>query len=107
MFQYVRGSDRELLLMYFMATTTSIRNYAGRKLARRLMRSIPYVGAAVALVTLGSAIRRKGLFGGALHSAFDAIPFVGGAKNVVEVVRGRDIFPDRVEPARQAAAVRA
>ena len=81
-----------------MATTTHLRNYAGRKLARRLSRSIPYIGAAIALVTLGAAIRRKGLLGGALHSGLDAIPFVGGAKNVAEIARGRDFFPDRVSP---------
>jgi hypothetical protein len=78
-----------------MATSTTIKNYAGRKLARRLTRSIPYVGAAVALFTIGAAIRRKGLFGGAVHSGLDAIPFVGGAKNIAEVIRGRDFIPDR------------
>lgn len=88
-----------------MMTTATVRNYAGRKLARRLTRSIPYVGAVIALVTLGSAIRRKGLFGGAVHSGLDAIPFLGAAKNVVEVIRGRDFFPDR--PARGGAAITA
>jgi len=78
-----------------MATSTKIRNYAGRKLARRLSRSIPYVGAAVALFTIGAAIRRKGMFGGAVHSGLDAIPFVGAAKNMAEVIRGRDFIPDR------------
>ena len=78
-----------------MATTMKIRNYAGRKLARRLTRSIPYVGAAIALFTIGAAIRRKGVFGGAVHSSLDAIPFVGAAKNVAEVIRGRDFIPDR------------
>ena len=78
-----------------MATSTKIRNYAGRKLARRLSRSIPYVGAAIALFTIGAAIRRKGVFGGAVHSGLDAIPFVGAAKNIAEVVRGRDFIPDR------------
>lgn len=79
-----------------MAKTQAVRNYAGKKLARRLTRSIPYIGAVIALVTLGSAIRRKGVVRGALHSAIDAIPFVGGAKNIAEVARGRDFFPDRV-----------
>ena len=79
-----------------MARTTQFRNYAGRKLARRLTRSIPYIGAAIALVTLGSAIRRKGWFGGTVHSGLDAIPFVSGAKNLAEAVRGRDFIPDRV-----------
>jgi hypothetical protein len=81
-----------------MASTRPIRNYAGKKLAKRLTRSIPYIGAVVAVVTLGTAIRRKGFLRGVMHSALDAIPFVGGAKNVAEVVRGRDFFPDRVRP---------
>ena len=79
--------------------------YAGRKLARRLGRSIPWIGAAIALFTIGSAIRRKGLFGGVAHSGLDAIPYVGGAKNLVELARGRDFFPDRdgaSAPARPA-----
>ena len=79
-----------------MARSTQISSYAGRKIARRLTRSIPWIGAVIALVTIGSAMRRKGVVRGAIHSALDAIPFVGGAKNVAEVVRGRDFFPDRV-----------
>jgi hypothetical protein len=78
-----------------MAKSSRIRSYAGRKIARRLTRSIPYVGAIIALATLGSAIRRKGVFGGALHTGLDAVPFVGGAKNLAEFARGRDFFPDR------------
>jgi hypothetical protein len=79
-----------------MARTKQLSNYAGRKIARRLTRSIPYIGAAIALLTLGSAIRRKGLFRGTVHSGLDAIPFVGGAKNLAEMARGRDFFPDKV-----------
>ena len=78
-----------------MANTRPIRNYAGKKIARRLTRSIPYIGAVIAVATLASAIRRKGFVRGLIHSGLDAIPFVGGAKNVAEVVRGRDFFPDR------------
>jgi hypothetical protein len=33
---------------------------------------------------------------GAIHSGLDAIPFVGGAKNLAELARGRDFFPDRI-----------
>ena len=79
-----------------MANPRPLTNYAGRKIARRLGRSLPWIGAVIALATLGSAIRRKGLFRGALHSGLDAIPYVGGAKNVAELARGRDFFPDRV-----------
>lgn len=83
-----------------MANTNRLQTYAGRKLTRRLTRSIPYIGALIALATLGSAIRRKGLLRGALHSGLDAIPFVGGAKNLAEAARGRDFLADRVS-ARQ------
>ena len=78
-----------------MADRTALQRYATRKVARRLSRSIPWIGAVVAIATLSSAIRRKGLVRGALHSALDAIPFVGAAKNGAEFVRGRDFFPDR------------
>jgi len=77
--------------------------YGQRRLLRRAARSIPYFGAAVALFALGSAIRRKGVVGGTAHSALDAIPFVGAAKNVAEVVRGRDFFPDRARQTPPAA----
>lgn len=79
-----------------MANTRPIRNYAGKTIAKRLSRSIPWIGAAIALATVVSAVRRKGFVRGVIHSGLDAIPFVGGAKNVAEVVRGRDFFPDRV-----------
>jgi hypothetical protein len=81
-----------------MATTTQLSNYAGRKIAKRLSRSLPWIGAAIALVTIGSAIKRKGLLRGTMHSGLDAIPFVGGAKNLAEMARGRDFFPDKVRP---------
>ena len=76
-------------------TTRQLTTYAGVKLARRLSRSIPWVGAVIAFATLGTAIRRKGIVGGALHTGLDAIPFVGGIKTVAELVRGRDFLPDK------------
>lgn len=84
-----------------MANTRPIRSYAGKKLARRLTRSIPWIGAVIALATLGSAIRRKGFVRGAIHSALDAIPYVGGAKNLAEAARGRDFLPDRFPATRR------
>lgn len=59
------------------------------------MRSMPWIGGAIALVTLGSAIRRKGMFGGMLDTALDFIPFVGAAKNIAEASRGRDFICDK------------
>jgi len=75
--------------------TRHVRQYAGRKLARRLYRSVPWVGGVVALVTIGAAIRKKGFLGGTVDTALDMIPFVGGAKNLVEAGRGRDFIRDK------------
>ena len=75
--------------------TRQLRQYAGRKLTHRLIRSMPWIGGLLALATLGSAVRRKGFVGGTLDTALDFIPFVGGAKNLAEVGRGRDFFPDK------------
>ena len=69
--------------------------YGTRKLTRRLSRSIPWIGTIIAAAALGGAIRRKGFFGGILHTALDAIPFVGATKNIVEAGRGRDFIRDR------------
>jgi hypothetical protein len=69
--------------------------FAQRRLVRKMVRSVPYFGGLVAVVTLGSAMRRKGAVRGAVHTALDMIPFVGGAKNAAELIRGRDFFPDR------------
>ena len=67
-------------------------------MSRRMSRSLPVIGAAIAVVTVASAMRRKGVISGALDSVLNAVPFVGAAKNAVEVVRGRDFFPDRFGP---------
>ena len=91
-----------------MATTDRLVRWGGRRLSRRVTRSLPWIGTAIALATIGSTIKRKGLFRGAMDTGLDAVPFLGTAKNVVEVVRGRDFFPDRPAPApaiRVAASV--
>ncbi len=78
-----------------MPITTQVRQYATRRMTRRLYRSMPWIGSIIALVTIGRAIRRKGVFGGTVDTALDFVPFVGGAKNMAEVARGRDFFPDK------------
>jgi hypothetical protein len=50
----------------------------------------------MALLTLGAAIKRKGIFGGTLDTALDFTPVVGTIKNMAEVGRGRDFIRDRV-----------
>ena len=78
-----------------MRIAQQLGRYAGRRMTRRLARTLPWLGGAVALVTIGSAIRRKGVVGGTLHTTLDFIPFVGGLKTFAELARGRDFFPDR------------
>jgi hypothetical protein len=75
--------------------TRQLRQYGGRKLSRRLTRAVPWLGGVVALVTIGAAIRRKGFLGGTIDTALDMIPYVGGAKNLVEAGRGRDFIRDK------------
>ena len=62
---------------------------------KRFGRAVPWIGAAIALATLGSAIRRKGFVGGTVHSALNAVPVVGPLKSVAESLRGRDFIRDR------------
>jgi len=78
-----------------MTLTEQMSQYARGRLVRRLSRSMPWIGAAVAIATIGVAVRRKGLFGGALDSALDATPGVGALKNAVEAMRGRDFIKDK------------
>ena len=78
-----------------MATTDRLIRYGGVRLSRRLSRSLPYVGTAIALLTVGATMKHKGFVRGAMDTGLNAIPFLGAAKNTVELVRGRDFFPDR------------
>jgi hypothetical protein len=50
------------------------------------------------VATVASTMRRKGVISGALDTGLNAMPFLGAAKNAVEVFRGRDFFPDRYGP---------
>ena len=77
-----------------MAVKPYLKQYARRKLTKRLIRAVPWVGGFIALATVGRAIRDKGLLKGSLNTALDAIPYVGGVKNLAEAARGRDFLPD-------------
>jgi hypothetical protein len=81
-----------------MTMTNRVARWGGVRLSRRVSRSLPWIGAGVALLTVVSTMRRKGVISGVLDTGLNAVPFVGAAKNVVEVVRGRDFFPDRYGP---------
>jgi hypothetical protein len=56
---------------------------------------MPWIGAVVAIAAMGTAIRRKGLIGGAVDTALDAMPGIGAVKNAFEAIRGRDFIKDK------------
>ena len=66
----------------------------GWQVAKRVAKTIPFGGTAVAIALVGSDIKNKGVIKGVLNSGIDAIPFVGLAKNAVELVTG-DFIPDK------------
>jgi hypothetical protein len=80
-----------------MSMKNQLVQYGQRRIAKRLLRAAPWLGAVVALATLGAAIRRKGPFRGTVDTALDFTPVVGGIKNMAEVMRGRDFIADRLE----------
>ena len=59
---------------------------------------MPWIGGVVAFVAIGAAVRQKGLLGGTIDTALDAVPGVGAVKNVVEAIRGRDFIKDKTVP---------
>jgi hypothetical protein len=66
----------------------------GWALAKRVAKSIPYVGTGVAIGLVGYDIKRKGVVKGLINSGLDAIPFVGLGKNAIEFFTG-DLLPDK------------
>jgi hypothetical protein len=88
-----------------MAIADRVVRWGGARLSRRISRSVPIVGALIAGATVVATMRKKGMLGGAVDTGLNAIPFLGAAKNVYEVMRGRDIIPDRrTAPSITAAA---
>jgi len=67
--------------------------------AERLAKTLPWIGAAIAVLTAFESMKRKGVVRGGVHTALDALPYVGTVKNVAETVRGRDFIADRPRPA--------
>jgi hypothetical protein len=78
-----------------MAISNRLARWGTARLSRRMSRSIPILGAAIAAATVVATMRRKGLISGALDTGLNAMPGIGAAKNVIEIARGRDFFPDR------------
>jgi hypothetical protein len=78
-----------------MSMGNRLARWGGMRLSRRLRRSLPIIGTAIAVATVVSTIRRKGVVSGTLDTGLNATPVVGAVKNVAEMIRGRDFFPDR------------
>lgn len=66
----------------------------GWQVAKRLAKMVPLGGTVVVIGLVGHDIKRKGVFKGIVNSGLDAVPLVGIAKNVVELVTG-DLIPDK------------
>lgn len=66
----------------------------GWQVAKRVAKTVPFGGTVVAVALVGNDIKNKGVVKGIINSGIDAIPFVGLAKNAVELVRG-DFIPDK------------
>lgn len=62
--------------------------------ARRVAKSVPYLGTFMAIGFVGYDIKKKGVLKGVLNSGLDAIPFVGTGKNLIEFFTG-DLFADK------------
>lgn len=66
----------------------------GWQVAKRAAKMLPFGGTVVVLALVGHDIKKKGVARGLLNSGIDAIPFVGLAKNGIELFTG-DFFADK------------
>lgn len=66
----------------------------GWQVAKRLAKMVPFGGTAVVVVLVGSDIKKKGFVKGVANSSLDAIPFLGLAKNGIELFTG-DFIADK------------
>jgi hypothetical protein len=69
----------------------------GWKLAKRLIKPIPFVGTVVAVGLAAYEVKQKGMKNGAMHVGLDIIPVVGTVKGIVELFTG-DLIPDKPPP---------
>lgn len=74
--------------------TRKVVHAGGWQIAKRLAKSIPGVGTALAVGLVGYDIKKKGVVKGVLNAGLDAIPVVGLVKNGVEFFTG-DFLPDK------------
>lgn len=76
--------------------TRKLAHAGGWQIAKRAAKMLPFGGTALVLALVGHDIKKKGLAKGLMNSGIDAIPFVGLAKNGIELIAG-DFFPDKIQ----------
>jgi hypothetical protein len=69
--------------------------HLSERMSGRLGKALPWIGGAIAVLTVVETMKRKGVVRGGVDTALNAVPFVGTVKNVAETVRGRDFIADR------------
>lgn len=79
--------------------TRKVVHAGGWTVAKRVAKTIPYVGTVMAIGLVGYDIKRKGVVKGVLNAGLDAIPFVGLGKNAIEFFTG-DLLPDKIPVAK-------
>lgn len=75
------------------------------KLGKRIGKLVPGLGAVLALLFLPANVYAKGVEGAVADGLTDAIPGVGTAKGVAELVSGVDMIPDLDDPRRKPRPV--
>jgi hypothetical protein len=72
----------------------TVKGRVGWTVVKKLIKAIPFVGPIFSVGFAGYEIKKKGIVPGAVHVGLDVTPFVGTAKNVVEIFTG-DWIPDK------------
>ena len=85
-----------------MTRTHKVGRWAGRKLVRRIGKSVPFVGGVVTAAFLYETMKRKGAMPGLADAVLNSIPFFGALKNGIELFTD-DWIPDR-PPAGSSAS---
>lgn len=78
--------------------TRRVARAGGWRLAKRLIKPIPFVGTAVAVGLAGYEVKKKGALRGGLHVGLDVLPVVGTVKGIIEIFTG-DLISDK-KPSR-------
>jgi 2',3'-cyclic-nucleotide 2'-phosphodiesterase (5'-nucleotidase family) len=74
--------------------TRKLVHAGGWQVVKRAAKMLPFGGTVIVVGLVGHDIKKKGVVRGVINSSLDAVPFLGFAKNAVELVRG-DFIPDK------------